>query len=66
MRHGLLLSLLSLLSLLPGCTLVPIADVGPCAAVTNARGCQEKPYIINPENESTARVDSSQKAGTGR
>jgi hypothetical protein len=46
MRYVLLLSLLSLLA---GCTLVPIADAGPCAAVTNARGCQEKPYVIKSE-----------------
>jgi hypothetical protein len=57
MRYALLLSLLSWLS---GCTLVPIADAGPCAAVTNARGCQEKPYIIKSESESTAQ------AGTAR
>jgi len=47
MRYALLL--LSLLSLLSGCTLVPIADVGPCAAVTNARGCQEKPYVVKSD-----------------
>lgn len=55
------------LLLLSGCTLVPIADAGPCAAVTNARGCQEKPYyIVRHESGSTAQSDSSQKAGAGR
>jgi hypothetical protein len=47
MRYALLL--LSLLSLLSGCTLVPIADPGPCVAVSNARGCQEKPYVIKSD-----------------
>jgi hypothetical protein len=47
MRYALLLSLLSVLA---GCTLVPIADPGPCAGVTNARGCQEKPYVIKSES----------------
>lgn len=63
MRYALLLLLLSLMS---GCTLVPIADAGPCAAVTNARGCQDKPYVIKSGGESTAQSDSGQKASTGR
>ena len=46
MRYVLLVSLLSLLG---GCTLVPIADPGPCAAVTNARGCQENPYVVKSD-----------------
>jgi hypothetical protein len=62
MRYALLL----LLVLLPGCTIVPIADAGPCAAVSNWRGCQEKPYIVKSETESTAQSDGSQKAGTAR
>jgi hypothetical protein len=57
---------LLLLVLLPGCTLVPLADAGPCVAVSNARGCQDKPYIVRSEAESTAQSDSSQKAGTAR
>ena len=63
MRYALLSLLLSLLA---GCTLVPIADAGPCAAVTNARGCQDKPYVIKSGSESTAQSDSGQKAGTTR
>ncbi len=56
------------LLLLSGCTtLVPIADLGPCAAVTNARGCQANPYyIVWHESASTAQSDSSQKAGVAR
>jgi len=46
MRYVLLVSLLSLLG---GCTLVPIADAGPCAAISNARGCQDKPYVVKPD-----------------
>ena len=46
MRYVLLVSLLSLLG---GCTLVPIADPGPCAAITNARGCQQNPYVVKSD-----------------
>jgi hypothetical protein len=64
MRYALLLSLLSLVS---GCTIVPVADAGPCVAVSNARGCQDKPYVIvRSGSETTAQGDSSQKAGTAR
>jgi hypothetical protein len=57
-----------LLLLLSGCTLVPIADAGPCAAITNARGCQTDPYFIkrDAETASASQGDSSQKAGTAR
>ena len=46
MRYTLLLSLLSLLS---ACTLVPVADPGPCSGISNARGCQEKPYVVKSD-----------------
>ena len=64
MRYALLLPLL----LLSGCTLVPIADAGPCAAVTNSRGCQEKPYVIKRGDGgwSTTQSGASEKAATAR
>jgi hypothetical protein len=57
-----------LLLLLSGCTLVPIADAGPCVAVSNARGCQYNPYVIREPAETAAATqgDSSQKAGAAR
>jgi len=61
MRYALLVSLLSLLS---GCTLVPIADAGPCSAITNARGCQMKPYYI--VKHGTESGGSTQQTGTAR
>jgi hypothetical protein len=62
MRYAFLLLLLS------GCTIVPIADAGPCSAVTNARGCQYDPYVVRQDAEtaSASQSDSSQKAGTAR
>ncbi len=60
MRYALLLLLLS------GCTIVPIADAGPCSATTNARGCQENPYLVKRGTESTAQGDASQKVDAGR
>jgi hypothetical protein len=64
MRYVLLLPLL-LLSL-SGCTIVPIADAGPCSGTTNTRGCQEQPYVVKWEEQTTAESGSSQKAGTPR
>ncbi len=55
MRYALLLLLLS------GCTIVPIADAGPCSGTTNARGCQENPYLVKRGTESTAQADASRK-----
>ena len=57
MRHVLLLPLL----LLSGCTIVPIADAGPCSGVTNWRGCQYNPYVVRRDSESTASSGESQK-----
>jgi len=61
MRYALLVSLLSLLS---GCTLVPVADAGPCSAITNARGCQMKPYYIVKHGAESS--GSTQQTGTAR
>ena len=61
MRYALLLPVLSLLA---GCTLVRVADAGPCAAVSNARGCQEKPYYI--VKHGTESGGSTQQTGTAR
>jgi hypothetical protein len=58
-------ALLSLL-LLSGCTLVPIADTGPCSGTTNTRGCQEQPYVVKWDQQATAETGSSQKAGSPR
>ena len=58
-----------LLLLLSGCTIVPIADVGPCVAISNSRGCQEKPYVVKHDSgwdTASSQTDSSQKAGTPR
>lgn len=58
MRYALLLPLL----LLSGCTIVPIADAGPCSAVTNWRGCQYNPYyVVKSSSESTTPSGESQK-----
>jgi len=57
MRHAFLLPLL----LLSGCMIVPITNAGPCSAVTNWRGCQEKPYVVRWESESTTPSGESQK-----
>jgi hypothetical protein len=54
------------LLLLSGCTIVPIADVGPCSGTTNMRGCQEQPYVVKWEQQATAETGSSQKAGAAR
>jgi hypothetical protein len=66
MRYVFLLLLLSL----SGCTLVPVADAGPCSAIAHARGCQWNPYVIReepyPPTASANQADSSQKAGTPR
>jgi hypothetical protein len=56
---------LLLLLLLSGCTLVPI-DAGVCSGVSNARGCQENPYINRSSEESASRGDESQKTGAVR
>lgn len=57
-----------LLLLLSGCTIVPVtSDLGPCAAITNARACQEKPYVVRHDSgwdTASSQGDSSQKAGT--
>jgi len=56
MRYAFLLPLL----LLSGCTIVPIADAGPCSAVTNWRGCQYNPYVVRRDSESTTPSGDSQ------
>jgi hypothetical protein len=57
MRYALLLPLV----LVSGCTIVPISYAGPCSAVTNWRGCQEQPYIVKWESDSSAPSGESQK-----
>lgn len=52
-------SLPLLLLSLSGCVLVPVADAGPCSATTNARGCQQNPYVIKPVQQ--AESGSTQK-----
>jgi hypothetical protein len=61
MRRALLL--LPLL-LLPGCTIVPISYAGPCSATTNSRGCQEDPYLVRWNSDSTTPSGESQKTTT--
>jgi hypothetical protein len=51
------------LFLLSGCTYIPLADLGPCSATTNARACQEDPYVLKWDSADTAPSGESQKAG---
>ena len=59
-----------LLLLLSGCTVVPVTrDLGPCAAITNARACQEDPYVVKRDSgwdTASSGTGSSQKADTPR
>jgi hypothetical protein len=56
-----------LAALLTGCVIVPIADAGPCSAVTNARGCQYNPYVVRKVDQQTqADAGASQKADAPR
>ena len=49
------------LLLLPGCTYVPLTNLGPCTATAHARACQENPYIVTWHSESTVPSSDSQK-----
>jgi hypothetical protein len=61
MRRALLLLLLLLSLSLSGCTIVPITYAGPCSGVTNARGCQEDPYVVRWGSEDSTPSGESQK-----
>jgi hypothetical protein len=49
------------LLVLSGCTYIPLTNLGPCTATTNARACQENPYIVKWHSESAAASGESQK-----
>ena len=49
------------LLLLAGCTYVPLTNLGQCSATTNARACQEDPYVIKREAYPPEPSGESQK-----
>ena len=54
------------LLLLAGCTYIPLTNLGPCSATTNARACQEDPYVVKRDSESTGTGGESQKTSSTR
>jgi hypothetical protein len=49
------------LLLLAGCTYVPLTNLGQCSAITNARACQEDPYVVRWDSDNPAPSGESQK-----